>query len=162
MIDQLPGTLHASAVRLSDVTILVGGPSGSGKSSLCRWLVATHEDASWIGDDQLCISIKNTRLHVAPHPNLAGKSEQRGVGIVKVPFEKTGQITHQILLEDGGEMSKGQRPILDGTWQPNLKAAAQLAEITIPTLSLPSLATKMDETSPHAALIATWLGQTAR
>lgn len=75
--------IHATAVAIGGHAVLIGGPTGSGKSDLALRLI--DRGATLIADDRCCIARVGDRLLVSPPPTLAGLIEVRGVGIVKLP-----------------------------------------------------------------------------
>lgn len=77
-----PAVLHASSVRIADHAVLVTGPSGSGKSSLCLELMAFG--ASLIADDRTCLHEKDGKLWATAPKSLPNAIEARGVGILPV------------------------------------------------------------------------------
>lgn len=100
-----PNTLnptHANALALAGVGVMIRGASGSGKSRLTYALLdeagcnttqntglKTDADTALIGDDYITLD-GGERLLASPAPNLAGRIEVRGVGIVGLPWrEKT-------------------------------------------------------------------------
>jgi len=86
-----PLNLHGNAVLLGDAGLLILGPSGMGKSTLARRLVARRQAgcgfAALVADDRVLVSERHGRLVARPHPALAGRIEQRGLGIVSCPHE---------------------------------------------------------------------------
>ena len=75
-----PLILHASAVAVDGRATLITGKPGSGKSSLALALI--DRGAKLIGDDGVSLVREGNRLMATPPPNIAGKLEIRGVGIV--------------------------------------------------------------------------------
>jgi serine kinase of HPr protein (carbohydrate metabolism regulator) len=76
--------IHATAVALGTVGVLLRGPSGSGKSDLALRLI--DGGARLIADDQTVLTRRGAALHAAPPASLAGRLEVRGVGIATVDF----------------------------------------------------------------------------
>lgn len=74
--------IQASAVAIGDRALLIEGPPGSGKSSLALALI--DRGAKLIGDDAVRLSHVNEEIIASPPPNIAGKLEIRGVGIVDI------------------------------------------------------------------------------
>lgn len=72
----------ASAVAIGGRALLIEGPSGSGKSSLALALI--DRGAQLIGDDGVSLRRDGDAVIAAPPPNIAGKLEIRGVGIVEM------------------------------------------------------------------------------
>lgn len=86
-IEPIPsGTIHASAVRVGEIAVLIRGPSGSGKSRLAFDLILAGRagqvpPAILVGDDRLHLVRQGDALQVRPAPALAGLIEIRGLGI---------------------------------------------------------------------------------
>ena len=94
--------LHASAVALDGRAVMLCGPSGSGKSSVALHLIAAH-GARLISDDRLWLApdtADETRsaLCVAPHDNLAGLIECRGVGLLRMPYDEAARLALVVQL----------------------------------------------------------------
>jgi HPr kinase/phosphorylase len=75
--------IKATAVAISGRALLIEGPPGTGKSSLA--LALLDRGAQLIGDDGVSLSCQDRAVIAAPPPNIAGKLEIRGVGIVDLP-----------------------------------------------------------------------------
>lgn len=73
--------LHATAVAIGGRAVLITGPSGSGKSDLALRLI--DRGARLVGDDYVSLRVLGPLLLASPAPNIAGKMEVRGVGIVE-------------------------------------------------------------------------------
>ena len=76
-------TLHASCVAIGGRGILLTGAPGSGKSDLALRLI--DRGATLVGDDGIVVEARNGRLHANAGPNIEGKIEIRGLGIVALP-----------------------------------------------------------------------------
>lgn len=74
-------TVHAACCTLGGAGILIRGESGSGKSSLAL-LLASAEDGAFVADDRVICAVADGRLVARSHPDLAGRVEVRGQGIV--------------------------------------------------------------------------------
>ena len=75
-------TLHASTVAADGRAVLICGPSGSGKSDLALRML--DRGFKLVSDDQTIVSKDNGRLIASAPPNIRGKLEVRGIGIVEV------------------------------------------------------------------------------
>src|SRR3954469_24402416 len=73
-------TLHASTVATEGRAVLITGPSGSGKSDLALRLL--DRGFVLVSDDQTIVKRHGERLLASAPPNIAGKLEIRGIGIV--------------------------------------------------------------------------------
>ena len=86
-------SIHASCVVIGEQGVMIRGESGSGKSTLARHLISRAKQsgtfASLVGDDRLYLSESNGRLIASGHPEIAGKIEVRGVGILETDFERS-------------------------------------------------------------------------
>jgi len=80
----MTGAPHqATCVALHGRGVLIEGPSGSGKSSLALALI--DRGAHLVGDDGVCLSVRDGRLWAAPPPRIAGLLEVRNIGLVTLP-----------------------------------------------------------------------------
>jgi serine kinase of HPr protein (carbohydrate metabolism regulator) len=73
-------TLHASCVVKNGKAILIAGRSGTGKSDLALRLI--DRGAELVSDDYTIVRRIGGRLVAAAPPNIAGKIEVRGLGIL--------------------------------------------------------------------------------
>ena len=80
-------TIHASTVANDGRAVLITGPSGSGKSDLALRLL--DRGFALVSDDQTMVKRDGDRLLATAPPNIAGKLEIRGIGIVEMePVER--------------------------------------------------------------------------
>lgn len=83
--------IHAVAVVIGEMGVLIRGASGSGKSALAAALIrlATAEGrfARLVADDRVELRIRGGRLLAGPVPPLDGLLELRGIGIARMPTE---------------------------------------------------------------------------
>ena len=73
-------TVHASSVASDGRAVLITGPSGSGKSDLALRLL--DRGFTLVSDDRTIVRKGGDRLLASAPPNIAGKLEIRGIGIV--------------------------------------------------------------------------------
>ncbi len=79
-------SVHASAVKIGHLAVLIRGPSGSGKSRLAFELIMAGragvvEKAVLVGDDRVHLATVGQEIEVRPARMLAGLLEVRGLGI---------------------------------------------------------------------------------
>lgn len=84
-------SVHASAVKVGNLAVLIRGPSGSGKSRLAFDLIMTGrsgvvETAVLVGDDRVHLATVGNEIEVRPARMLAGLIEIRGLGIRRCDF----------------------------------------------------------------------------
>ncbi|HEX2803299.1 MAG TPA: aldolase [Sphingomicrobium sp.] len=75
-------TVHATTVALDGRSVLITGPSGAGKSDLALRLL--DRGFSLVSDDQTIVRRDGERLVASAPPQIAGKLEVRGIGIVEM------------------------------------------------------------------------------
>ncbi len=90
-LDEGGPSIHASAVKVGDLAVLIRGPSGSGKSRLAFDLIMAGrsgvlERAVLVGDDRVHLATVGREIEVRPAPVLAGLIEIRGLGIRRCDF----------------------------------------------------------------------------
>ncbi|MEM9393718.1 MAG: HPr kinase/phosphatase C-terminal domain-containing protein [Pseudomonadota bacterium] len=83
--------LHATAVACDGNAVLLTGPSGSGKSSIALQLLALGADL--ISDDQTALSRSGDALLATPAPNISGRIEAYGIGILRASVVRRAQVT---------------------------------------------------------------------
>lgn len=76
----LEQVLQASAIAIEGRAMMITGRPGAGKSSLVLGLI--DRGARLIGDDGVSLSAQAGQVIASPPPNISGKLEIRGVGIV--------------------------------------------------------------------------------
>ena len=120
-------TIHASTVATNGRAVLISGPSGSGKSDLALRLL--DRGFTLVSDDQTIVRRDGDRLVSSAPPNIKGKLEIRGIGIVDmdtvadVPVALYVELTSEIVrLPD----DRRERPVL-GVNLPLISVDAQTA-----------------------------------
>lgn len=94
-------TIHATAVAVAGVGVLLRGGSGSGKSDLALRLI--DRGAVLVSDDYSCVSAyAGTVLATAPD-SIAGKMEVRGLGIVPMPHAASARVALVVALDEAVE-----------------------------------------------------------
>lgn len=84
-------SVHASAVKIGHLAVLIRGPSGSGKSRLAFELIMAGraglvERTVLVGDDRVHLATVGQEIEVRPARMLAGLIEVRGLGIRRCDF----------------------------------------------------------------------------
>jgi serine kinase of HPr protein (carbohydrate metabolism regulator) len=124
-------TVHASTVALEGRAVLITGASGSGKSDLALRLL--DRGFTLVSDDQTIVRKDGERLLASAPPNIAGKLEIRGIGIVEM--ETTTDVPVALLIELASDI---QRLPDDSRERPILGVALPLISIDAMTASAPS------------------------
>jgi HPr kinase/phosphorylase len=94
-------TLHASCVAIDRRGVLLTGASGSGKSDLALRLI--DRGAVLVGDDGVVVSARGGLLFAAPGPNIAGRIEARGIGILAMPHRTDVPLALVVALDQPEE-----------------------------------------------------------
>jgi serine kinase of HPr protein (carbohydrate metabolism regulator) len=105
--------VHASTVATDGRAVVIMGPSGSGKSDLALRLL--DRGFTLVSDDQTLVRKVGERLIATAPPNIAGKLEIRGIGIVEM--ETASNVPVALLVELTSEIQRlpdenRERPIL--------------------------------------------------
>lgn len=97
-------TIHANALMIDAVAVIIRGRAGAGKSALTLDLLDTLREAgrfaALIGDDRVIVSARSGRLVVQAPPIIAGRIERRGAGIEDVRHEPAGLVALVVDLVD--------------------------------------------------------------
>lgn len=98
-----PPAIHATAVAINAAGVIITGPPGSGKSDLALRLI--DRGAILIGDDYIYIRQAADQIILAQVPQISGKLEVRGVGIIDVDStESAPAILHVALGADADRL----------------------------------------------------------
>ncbi|MEP7129760.1 MAG: HPr kinase/phosphatase C-terminal domain-containing protein [Sphingomicrobium sp.] len=124
-------TVHASTVATDGRAVVILGPSGAGKSDLALRLL--DRGFTLVSDDQTLIKKDGDRLMASAPPNIAGKLEIRGIGIVDM--ETVSNIPVALLVELTSEI---QRLPDENRERPLLGVRVPLISIDAMTASAPS------------------------
>jgi len=95
-------TIHASTVALDGRAVLITGPSGSGKSDLALRLL--DRGFALVSDDQTIVKRDGDRLVATAPPNIAGKLEIRGIGIVDI--DRLSDVPVALIVELTSEIER--------------------------------------------------------
>jgi serine kinase of HPr protein (carbohydrate metabolism regulator) len=106
-------TLHASTVATEGRAVVISGPSGSGKSDLALRLL--DRGFTLVSDDRTLVRKDGERLIASAPPNIAGKLEIRGIGIVDM--DTLDNVPVALLVELTSEIQRlpdenRERPVL--------------------------------------------------
>jgi serine kinase of HPr protein (carbohydrate metabolism regulator) len=106
-------TVHASTVAIDGRAVVIMGPSGAGKSDLVLRLL--DRGFTLVSDDQTLVKRDAERLIASAPPNIAGKLEIRGIGIVDM--ETVSDVPIALLVELTSEIQRlpddsRERPVL--------------------------------------------------
>ena len=122
MIEVSAETSHATSVAIDGRAILIEGESGSGKSDLALRLI--DRGAILISDDYTLVQRRGTTLIASPPPNIAGKIEVRGIGVLAC--ENIGEVPVGLVVRSDPRPAR----------MPDAGETCRLAGITIPILRL--------------------------
>jgi serine kinase of HPr protein (carbohydrate metabolism regulator) len=89
--------LHASCVAIGGRGVLLTGASGSGKSDLALRLI--DRGAVLVADDGVVVHVEDGRIIATAGPNIAGRIEVRGLGIVDLPAVERVAIALAVALD---------------------------------------------------------------
>ena len=95
-------SIHASSVAIGGRAILITGPSGAGKSDLALRLL--DRGFTLVSDDRTLVRRTGDRLIASAPPQIAGKLEVRGIGIVEM--EAKGDIPVALVVELTGDIER--------------------------------------------------------
>jgi serine kinase of HPr protein (carbohydrate metabolism regulator) len=124
--------VHGTCVAFGRRAILLRGEPGAGKSDLAlRFLALPPEGEArplLVADDQVWVAAEaKGGLIASPPPELAGKIEVRGIGIVEVPFLGQAELRLVCELVDAKDVPR----MAPEAWE-----RTEIAGIALPTLKL--------------------------
>ena len=144
-------TIHASALVVGEVCVLIRGPSGAGKSALALALMDDARKrsvfAALVGDDCINLHAVHGRLIASGHPDVQGQIERRWHGIVAAPAISHGLVRLVVDLI-AYQPAQDQPPRLP----PLEDRLIEIAGILLPRLSWP--AGRADSPACVAAIVA--------
>jgi serine kinase of HPr protein (carbohydrate metabolism regulator) len=123
--------VHASTVASEGRAVLITGLSGSGKSDLALRLL--DRGFKLVSDDQTLVKREADRLIASAPPNIAGKLEIRGIGIVDL--DHVDHVPVALIVELTGVV---ERLPDDSRERPILGVKVPLISIDAMTASAPS------------------------
>ena len=124
-------TLHATTVAVDGRAVVISGPSGAGKSDLALRLL--DRGFILVSDDRTIVKREADRLVACAPPNIAGKLEVRGIGIVEM--ETANDVPVALLVELASDI---QRLPDDGRERLILGIGVPLVSINATEASAPS------------------------
>lgn len=124
-------TMHVSAVAIDGRAVLIGGLSGTGKSDLALRLI--DRGAVLVSDDYTIVRRAGAALVASAPPNIAGKMEVRGLGIVDMPVASDVPIGLLVDLDTAPERlpEPGEKRTLAGVQIPVIALNAHDASAVI-------------------------------
>lgn len=128
------GLVQATAVVIDGRAIMIVGRPGAGKSTLALSLI--DRGAVLIGDDGVSLRQSKGGIEACPPPNIAGKLEIRGIGIVELPVT-TAPLSLVLELEGKPE-----------------RLPEEMRKMTVLDRDIPLL--PFNASAPSAALRAEW------
>jgi serine kinase of HPr protein (carbohydrate metabolism regulator) len=124
-------SIHASSVAIDGRAVLIAGPSGSGKSDLALRLL--DRGFTLVSDDQTVVRRDQDRIIASAPPQIAGKLEVRGIGIVEM--ECVSDVPVALFVELEGDI---ERIPDEGNMRQILGVPVPLVAIDALTASAPS------------------------
>jgi len=115
-------TIHASAVAIDGRAVLIGGRSGTGKSDLALRLI--DRGAALVSDDYTHIRRVKGQALAGAAPNIEGRIEMRGVGLVEMAFVTDVPVALLVDLDRGPERL------------PDMAERRMIAGVAIPVIGL--------------------------
>jgi serine kinase of HPr protein (carbohydrate metabolism regulator) len=94
--------IHATSIMMQGYAVLLMGKSGAGKSDLALRLI--DRGAVLISDDYTDLRVTGAQLIAHTIPNIAGKLELRGVGIIPLAYIESAPVA--LLLQLGAPVER--------------------------------------------------------
>lgn len=116
-------TVHATAVAIDGAAVLLRGPSAGGKSDLALRLI--DRGGRLVSDDRTVLTLRDGCVEASAPPEIAGRMEIRGLGIVRVPACGAATIRLVVDLVPAGEVERMPR-----------ETSTALLGLPIPTMRL--------------------------
>jgi HPr kinase/phosphorylase len=114
--------IHATGICINGQGVIIIGPSGSGKSDLALRLI--DRGATLISDDRIIINIRDNGITLNQAPNIEGKLEVRGIGILCILA--TNNIPLRMLVDLNAKVER----------LPDQPAYQQIAGISLPCIAI--------------------------
>lgn len=92
---------NVSVIAIGGRALAIEGPPGSGKSSLALALI--DRGAQLIGDDGAIWERVDDKVLASPPPNITGKLEIRGIGLIDLPVAPPTPLSLILTLNDAPE-----------------------------------------------------------
>jgi serine kinase of HPr protein (carbohydrate metabolism regulator) len=118
-------TIHASSVAVAGRAVLIAGRSGSGKSDLALRLV--DRGATLISDDYTMVRRSGGLLVASAPPNIKGKLEVRGVGVLE--FQTVADVPVSLYVDLDDDIQR----------LPEMLQPRRIAGIEVPMIALRAL-----------------------
>jgi len=103
--------IEANCISVMGVGVLLFGPSGSGKSDLTLRLLSarstfSEEPCVLVSDDQTIIWSEDLELYAGPPPQITGRLEVRGVGVLRFDHLEKAKVSLAIELVGKSEIER--------------------------------------------------------
>lgn len=101
---------HGCAIVLGHFGLLIRGPSGTGKTTLCHKLIdrwrSSGQFATWVGDDQVLCKFFKSKHVVNTVPEIGGLAEKHFCGIDKVDHQTSAVLDLEICLVPHSQLER--------------------------------------------------------
>lgn len=121
-------SIHANALVVEGVGVLIRGASKAGKSTLTVALIQAAQarglSAALVGDDRIFLEAQNGRLMASGHPAIRGQLHVRDFGIVDMPSVDSApvQLVVDLVRENPDSMVPSSRIMLEGVGVERIKS----------------------------------------